>query len=243
MEVVNPRCCGVDVHKKTVVACVITPEKKETRTFSTMTRDLLKLKEWLKECSVTHVAMESTGVLWKPIYNLLEDTFNVAVVNAHHIKAVPGRKTDVKDAEWIADLLRHGLLRSSFIPDREQRELKEFVRYRRSLIQQRGDEVNRIQKVLEGANIKLSAVATDVTGVSGRAMLEAMVRGVEDPQTLAAMAKGRMRNRISDLEEALQGLIGPHQRMLLGKSTSSSHFPRPRNRTFGYGGRRAHAPF
>lgn len=215
MEVVNPRCCGLDVHKKTVVACAITPEKKETRTFSTMTNDLLKLKKWLGECGVTHVAMESTGVLWKPVYNLLEDAFNVIVVNAYHIKVVPGRKTDVKDAEWIADLLRHGLVRGSFIPDRAQRELRELTRYRRGLIQQRADVVNRIQKVLEGANIKLSAVATDVVGVSGRAMLEAMVKGVEDPQTLAAMAKGRMRNRLADLKEALQGLVGPHQRMLL----------------------------
>lgn len=215
MEVVNPRCCGLDVHKKTVVACIITPEKKEIRTFFTMTNDLLKLKEWLKECSVTVVAMESTGVFWKPIYNLLEDDFKMMVINAQHIKTVPGRKTDVKDAEWIADLLRHGLVRGSFIPDRAQRELKELVRYRRGLIQQRSDVVNRIQKVLEGANIKLSSVATDIVGVSGRTMLEAMVRGVEDPQTLMEMAKGRMRKKEADLQEALQGMVGPHQRMLL----------------------------
>lgn len=215
MEVVNPRCCGLDVHKKTVVACVITSGKKETRTFLTMTNDLLKLKEWLKECGVTHIAMESTGVLWKPIYNLLEDGFNVAVANASHIKAVPGRKTDVKDAEWIADLLRHGLVSASFIPDRAQRELRELVRYRRRLIQQRSDGVNQIQKVLEGANIKLSSVATDIVGVSGRAMLEAMVNGVEDPQALVAMAKGRLRKKETDLREALQGLVGTHQRMLI----------------------------
>ncbi|MBM4463782.1 MAG: IS110 family transposase [Chloroflexi bacterium] len=215
MEVVNPRCCGLDVHKKTVVACIITPEKKETRTFSTMTNDLLKLKEWLTEYSVTHVALESTGVLWKPVYNLLEGDFTVLVVNAFHIKTVPGRKTDVKDAEWIADLLKHGLLRGSFIPDRGQRELRELTRYRRGLIQQRADVVNRIQKVLEGANIKLSSVATDVVGASGRAMLEAMVQGTDDPRVLAALAKGRMRNKITQLEEALQGLVGPHQRMLL----------------------------
>jgi transposase len=215
MEVVNPRCCGLDVHKKTVVACVITSGKKETRTFLTMTNDLLKLKEWLKECGVTHIAMESTGVLWKPIYNLLEDGFNVAVANASHIKAVPGRKTDVKDAEWIADLLRHGLVSASFIPDRPQRELRELVRYRRRLIQQRSDGVNQIQKVLEGANIKLSSVATDIVGVSGRAMLEAMVNGVEDPQALVAMAKGRLRKKETDLREALQGLVGTHQRMLI----------------------------
>lgn len=216
MQVVNPRCCGLDVHKKTVVACVITLEMRETRTFSTMTGDLLKLVEWLTKCGVTQVAMESTGVLWKPVHNLLEEKFNVAVVNASHIKAVPGRKTDVKDAEWIADLLRHGLVRGSFIPDRAQRELRELVRYRRGLIQQRADVVNRIQKVLEGANIKLSAVASNVVGVSGRAILEAMVKGVEDSQVLAAMAKGRMRNKRTDLKEALQGLVGPHQRMLIG---------------------------
>jgi len=215
MEVVNPRCCGLDVHKKTVVACIITSKKKETRTFSTMTKDLLKLKEWLANCKVSHVAMESTGVLWKPVYNLLEGDFTVLVVNAFHIKTVPGRKTDVKDAEWIADLLRHGLVHGSFIPDREQRELRELTRYRRSIIQQRADVINLIQKVLEGANIKLSAVATDVVGVSGRAILEAMVKGMDDPKKLAAMAKGRMRNKTTELEESLYGLVGPHQRMLL----------------------------
>ena len=215
MEVVNERCCGLDVHKKTVVACIITPQEKETRTFFTMTRDLLELKHWLSECSVTHVAMESTGVFWKPIYNLLEDDFKVMVINAQHIKTVPGRKTDVKDAEWIADLLRHGLVRGSFIPDRQQRELRELVRYRRGLIQQRADLINRIQKVLEGANIKLSSVASEVVGVSGRAMLEAMVNGTNDPETLAALAKGRLRDKHADLVEALQGLMGAHQRMLL----------------------------
>lgn len=215
MEVVNPRCCGLDVHKKSVVACVIGPEQKATRTFSTMTGNLLKLKEWLTECRVTHVAMESTGVLWKPVYNLLEGEFTVLVVNAFHMKTVPGRKTDVKDAEWIADLLRHGLVRGSFVPDRGQRELRELTRYRRGLIQQRSDVVNRIQKVLEGANIKLSSVATDVVGASGRAMLEAIIRGTEDPKVLAALARGRMRNKTAELEEALYGLVGPHQRMLL----------------------------
>ncbi len=215
MEVIHERCCGLDVHKKMVTACIITPQKKETRTFSTMTRGLLELKDWLSECSVTHVAMESTGVFWKPTYNLLEDDFKVMVINAQHIKAVPGRKTDVKDAEWIADLLRHGMVRGSFVPDRKQRELRELVRYRRGLIQQRADLINRIQKVLEGANIKLSSVATDVVGVSGRAMLEATVHGTGDPETLAALAKGSLRDKHSDLVEALQGLAGPHQRMLL----------------------------
>ncbi len=215
MEMLYPRCCGLDIHKKVVAACTITPEGRETRTFSTMTDDLLKLKEWLLECKVTHVAMESTGVFWKPIYNLLEDSLILLLVNAQHIKALPGRKTDVRDAEWVADLLRHGLVRGSFVPDREQRELRELTRYRRSIIQERVRVVERIQKVLEGANIKLSSVATDITGVSGRAMLEAMVSGVSDPKELAEMARGRMRKKKSILEEALNGLMGEHQKMML----------------------------
>lgn len=215
MRVLHERCCGLDVHKKTVAACVITPEGQETRTFSTMTNDLLRLADWLRENGITHVAMESTGVYWKPIYNLLEDEFTLLVVNAHHIKSVPGRKTDVKDAEWIADLLRHGLIKGSFIPDRPERELRELVRYRRSLIQQRSQVINRIQKVLEGANIKLSAVASDVVGVSGRAMLEAMVSGTQDAQALAALAKGSLRHKRDALEQALHGLMGAHQRMML----------------------------
>ena len=216
MQVVHERCAGLDVHKKTVVASVISREGQETRTFGTMTRDLLLLADWLTERGVTHVAMESTGVYWKPVYNLLEDQFTLLVVNAHHIKAVPGHKTDVKDAEWIADLLRHGLVRGSFIPSRPQRELRELTRARRSLIQQRSQVANRIQKVLEGANIKLASVATDVVGVSGRAMLEAMVAGTEDPQVLAEMARGTLRKKTQALEDALEGLVGPHQRLLLG---------------------------
>jgi transposase len=215
MEVLHPRCCGLDVHKKTVTACVITPDGREIRTFGTMTNDLLKLKEWLHESKVTHVAMESTGVFWKPIYNLLEDGFNLLLVNAQHIKAVPGRKTDVKDAEWIAQLLRHGLVRVSFVPDRNQRELRDLVRYRRSLIDERSREVNRIQKVLEGANIKLSSVASDVVGASGRAMLAAMVNGIDDPKALANMAKGTLRRKKASLEEALQGLISEQQKAIL----------------------------
>jgi transposase len=215
MEVVYERCCGLDVHKKTVVACVMTPDAQETRTFGTMTKDLLMLADWLAEHGVTHVAMESTGVYWQPVYNLLEEDFTLLVVNAYHIKAVPGRKTDVKDAAWIADLLRHGLMHGSYIPDRPQRESRELLRYRRNLIRQRAQVVNRIQKVLEGANIKLSSVASNVVGVSGRAMLEAMVEGSEDPQGLAAMAKGSLRNKRPALEEALRGLMGSHQRMML----------------------------
>ena len=215
MRVVHDRCCGLDVHKKSVVACVMTPESQETRTFGTTTRRLLELSDWLRERRVTHVAMESTGVYWKPIVNLMEDEFTVWVVNAHHIKTVPGRKTDVKDAEWIADLLRHGLLRPSFIPDRPQRELRELVRYRRSLVQERSREANRVQKVLEGANIKLGSVASDVLGASGRMMLTAIAEGEEDPEVLADMAKGRLREKLEELREALQGVVGSHQRFML----------------------------
>lgn len=216
MQVLYERCAGIDVHKRTAVTAVITPEERITQTFGTMTDDLLTLVDWLNAKGVTHVAMESTGVYWKPVYNLLEAAgFNVIVVNAHDMKAVPGRKTDVKDAEWIADLLRHGLLKASFIPDRPQRELRELVRYRKSLIEERAREVNRVQKVLEGANIKLASVATDVLGVSGRAMLEAMIAGKADPKDLAAMAKGRLQKKKDELERALQGQVGVHQRMLL----------------------------
>ena len=215
MESIIERCCGLDVHKKSVVACVITPEGQAVRTFSTMTKELLALADWLKEHRVTQVAMESTGVYWKPVYNLLEEEFTVMVVNARHMKAVPGRKTDVKDAEWIADLLRHGLLQASFIPDRPQRELRELTRYRRSLVEERSREANRIQKVLEGANVKLASVATDVLGVSGRAMLKAMAGGEEDPKVLANLAKGRLREKLPELEAALQGLVRSHQRFML----------------------------
>jgi len=181
-----------------------------------MTCDLIQLREWLLECKVTHVAMESTGVYWKPLFNLLEETsIDVKLVNARHVKNVPGRKTDVKDAEWLASLLQHGMLNGSYVPEREWRELRELVRYRRTLIQERADEVNRVQKVLEGANIKLASVATDVMGVSGRLMLEAMVQGVDDPEALAAMAKGKLRKKQSSLEKAMQGLMGNHQRMML----------------------------
>jgi transposase len=215
MDVLYPRSCGLDVHKKTVTACVVTPDSRETRTFGTVTAELLKLREWLSECEVTHVAMESTGVFWKPIYNLLEDSFSLLLVNAQHVKALPGRKTDVKDAEWIADLLRHGLVRGSFVPDRKQREVRELARYRRTLIEERAREVNRIQKVLEGANIKLSSVASDIVGVSGKMMLQAMISGVEDPKALAEMAKGTLRRKKASLEEALQGVVSEEQKTLL----------------------------
>lgn len=218
MRVVHERCAGLDVHKKTIVVCAITEKGQEVRTFGTMTQNLLSLVQWLAELGCREVAMESTGVYWKPVYNLLEAAeFKPMVVNAQHIKAVPGRKTDVRDAEWIADLLRHGLMRASFIPDRDQRELRELVRYRRSLVQERTREVNRLQKVLEGANIKLASVASEVLGRSGRDMLKALCEGIEDPATLAAMARGRLREKSEQLQQALQGRMGTHQRFLLAE--------------------------
>jgi len=202
MEVVYPCCCGLDVHKRTVVACLIQTgpdgrRHKESRTFETMTDSLLALADWLHTVGCTHVAMESTGVYWKPVYNILEDQLTVLVVNAAHIKAVPGRKTDVHDAEWIAgrplgSMLQHGLLRPSFIPDRAQRELRDLTRTRTSVIDERSAAVNRLQKVLEDANLKVAGVATDVMGVSGRAMIAAILQGTTDPTLLAELAKGAL---------------------------------------------------
>ena len=222
MDVVYPRCAGLDIHKKTVVACVIVPGSKgkphkTIKTFGTMTDDLVELGDWLTEQQATHVAMESTGVFWQPIWNLLEDRFVLLLINAHHIKQVPGRKTDVADSEWIADLLRHGLLRASFVPDRNQRELRELTRYRTSLMQERAAEVNRLQKTLEGANIKLAAVATDVLGKSGREMLEALVVGTNQAGDLAQLAKGRMRAKIPELQRALAGSFRPHHQFMVAR--------------------------
>ena len=223
MDVLHRCCCGVDVHKASVVACLIAPRAggapcKEVRTFGTMTEDLLQLVDWLVAAGCTAVAMESTGSYWKPLYNLLEGVVEqVLVVNAAHIKQVPGRKTDVKDAEWITDLLGHGLLRASFIPDRPQRELRELTRYRTSLIRERAAEVNRVQKVLEGANIKLAAVASDLTGVSGRAMLAALLDGHMDAAAMAQLAQGKLRAKIPQLEQALVGQFGAHQRFMIAQ--------------------------
>ena len=225
MRVVHERCCGMDVHKRTVVACVLSPDGQQTRTFGTMTRDLLALAEWLRSLDISHAAMESTGVFWQPIYNVLEDAgLNVLVANARHIKAVPGRKTDVKDAEWIADLLRHGLIRGSAIPSRARRELREMVRYRLSLTRQRAQVAHRIQKVLEGANVKLSSVVTDLTGVSGRAMLEALISTTDSPDTIADLARGRLRMKRPELVAALEGLVGPNQRLLLASHLRNLDF-------------------
>ena len=221
MDVVNPRCCGLDVHKQRVVACLLTPGpdgqlRKEIRSFGTMTRDLEALADWLTRADCPIVAMESTGVYWQPIWNLLEERFALLLVNARHVKAVPGRKTDVRDCEWLADLLRHGLLRGSFVPDRAQRELREVVRYRTALIQERVDHINRLQKTLESANIKLAAVASSVVGVSAREMLTRLVADqAASPMELADLARGRLREKIPALEQALQGTVGAHHRFLL----------------------------
>jgi transposase len=223
MDVVFTPCAGLDVHKKTVTACRVTPDPSErqadglmeVKEFGTLTRDLLALSDWLAEAGITHVAMESTGEYWRPVYNLLEGDFTVFLVNAAHVKQVPGRKTDKNDARWLAKLMRYGLLHASFIPPRGQREWRELTRYRTTLVQERSREVNRVQGGLERANIKLAAVATDIMGVSGRAILAAVVEGRADPATMAALAKGRLRNKIPVLEQALTGLVDAHHRRLL----------------------------
>ncbi len=220
MQVVYERCAGLDVHKKSVVACRVVPDETghwthTIRTFGTMTTDLLGLADWLRAGEVTHVAMESTGVYWRPIFNILESEFTVMVVNAQHIKQVPGRKTDVKDAQWIAELLQNGLLKPSFIPVVAQRDLRELTRYRRHLIQEHTQEANRVHKLLEDANIKLGNVATDILGVSGRTMLEALIEGNTDSEGLAQLAKGRLRLKLESLEQALTGHLRDSHRFLL----------------------------
>lgn len=229
MDVIYSQCCGLDVHKKTVAACLITSTAgmepvKEIRTFSTMTADLLALADWLREAGCTHVAMESTGVYWRPVYNLLEGQCDLLVVNAQHIKAVPGRKTDVKDAAWIAELLRHGLLRSSFIPSKPQRQLRELTRYRSTLVQDRARALNRLQAVLEDANLKLASVVTDINGVSARAMLEAILAGQRDVAILADLARGRLRAKRDQLKEALEGRVTAHHSFLLTEHLSTLEY-------------------
>ncbi len=219
MQVKYERCCGIDVHKDTVVACVIVSKpsghvQKAIRTFATTTSGLMALAQWLTETGCTHVAMESTGVYWKPVYNLLEGAFEILVVNAADIKKF-GNKTDVTDAEWLADLLRHGLLRGSFIPSAPQRALRDLTRYRTRLIDDRSREVNRVQKVLEDANLKLASVASDVMGVSGRAILAQLIQGQSNPAVLADLAKGRLREKRAALEQALTGRFTAHHRFML----------------------------
>lgn len=220
MDIVYDCCAGLDVHKDTVVVTVRRQEGKRvqqwTRTYGTMTEQLLDLGDWLEAEGVTHLAMESTGVYWKPIWNLLEDRFQILLVNAQHIKHVPGRKTDVKDSEWIAQLLQCGLLRGSFVPPTPQRELRELTRQRRQMVHSKASVANRIQKVLEDANIKLGSVATDVLGVSGRDMLRALIAGEQDAVKLAELARGKLRGKIPALRLALQGRVTEHHRFLLG---------------------------
>jgi transposase len=220
MNLMYERCAGLDVHKRNVVVCVIIADAKghrhkEWRTFSTMTPDLLRLRDWLKALGVTQAAMESTGSFWKPIFNVLEGHLDVMVVNAQHLKAVPGRKTDTKDAEWIADLLQHGLLRPSFVPPASQRELRELTRYRTSLVEERSRIINRLQKTLEDTNIKLASVASDLMGRSARDMLAALLAGEVEASVLAELARGRMRAKRDLLEQALQGHVKSHHRFLL----------------------------
>jgi transposase len=220
MQTLVERGCGLDVHQATVVACLLIVLKngrvqKQVRTFGTTTRELMGLREWLLSESCTHVAMESTGVYWKPIYAILEGAFEIVVANAQHVKKVPGRKTDVKDAEWIADLLCHGLLRPSFVPPSPIRELRDLTRYRRKLVESRTAERNRLLKLLETANIKLASVATDVFGVSGLLMLHALVEGKATAQEMAELAKKQLRKKIPELELALEGKVEEHHRFLL----------------------------
>jgi transposase len=221
MQVVHERCCGLDVHKKTVVACVLITQpdgavQREVRTFKTMTADLLALSDWLSSLGVTHVALESTGVFWRPVFNILEDDERtLLLVNPQHMRAVPGRTTDVRDSEWLADLLRHGLLRASFIPPAPIRAIRELTRSRKTLVQARADEANRLHKTLEGANLKLAAVASDLLGVSSRAMLAALLEGERDADTLAELARGALRAKLPALRQALAGRVQPHHLVLI----------------------------
>jgi len=229
VRVIYKRVAGLDVHKKTVVATrmQVTGEGKldwQTETFGTTTPDLLKLHDWLLEWSLSHVAMESTGDFWKPVYNVLEDTFEVVLTNAQHVHNVPGRKTDAKDSEWLAELMLYGMLKASFIPPKPQRALRDVTRYRTTVIQEHTRLVNRVQKLLEGANIKLSSVATDIMGVSARAMLAEIVAGQTDATVMADLARGRLRNKIPELEKALTGFVEPHHRFLLAQQLAHIDF-------------------
>jgi transposase len=232
MEILYTNCAGLEVHKKTVKVCLLTRMSdgqlhKEFRTYFTTTEELLKLCDWLKEQGCTHIAFEATGVYWKPVFNLLESSFHVLVVNAQHIKAVPGRKTDVKDAEWIADLLQHGLLKASFIPSVPQRELRDLTRYRVRLTEEKAREVNRVQKTLEDTNLKLGDVVSDIMGKASRMILQAIADGETDPVRLASLAVGRVRADQEQLEAALNGHVTDHHRFLLSEHlTQIQHLER-----------------
>ena len=219
MEVVYRCCCGIDVHKKVIVACLINGGEQELREFGTTTSEIKTLANWLIESGCEMIAMESTGVFWKPLYNLFElMDLDAMIVNAAHMKALPGRKTDVKDAEWIADLLRHGLLRASYIPSREQRELREITRYRKSLTEERCREVNRLQKILEGANIKLDSVVKDITGKSARKLLQRIIDDdIPDSDEVSRLIHGRMRSKLDQIVASIDGITTPLQRKLLAQ--------------------------
>ena len=217
MEVLYRCCAGLDVHARTVVACLLKDGRKEIRTFSTMTDDLLALSDWLSAAGCTHVAIESTGVYWKPVFNFLEGAMEVLLVNARHVKAVPGRKTDVRDCEWLADLLRHGLLKASFIPPLEIRELRELTRYRQTLVKEQAAIANRVERIIESGNIKLGQVASDVLGVSGRLMLKALAAGETDTAKLAELARGTLRQKKEELGRALRGRLTTAQRFVLSE--------------------------
>jgi transposase len=229
MRLMYQRCAAIDVHKKTAVACRRQTEtdgtvKSEVKTFGTTTPELLQMMDWLSAWEVTTVAIESTAEYWKPVFNLLEGQFEVILVNAKHVKQVPGRKTDVKDAEWLAELLSYGLLKASYIPAKPQRDLRDLTRHRVTLVQERVRIVNRLQKVLEHANIKLASVASDIMGVSGRQMLEAIVGGETDAAAMADLAKGRMRSKLEALEKALTGVVRPHHRFMLAEHLAHIDF-------------------
>lgn len=216
MEVIYKQCCGIDVHKKVIVACLMVGNKRETRNFGTMTAEIKELANWLYENNCHVVAMESTGVYWKPIYNVLETLgYEIIVANARHIKTVPGRKTDVKDAEWIADLLRHGLIRASYIPDREQREMRDIVRYRKSLIEERSREINRLDKILESANIKLSSLVSDITGTSSQNILRSLLKGSLNQDSIGTMLYGKLRDKRDELLKACDGVLTSCQKVLV----------------------------
>jgi len=217
MQIIHDICCGLDVHAKTVVACLIKQGRKQTLSFSTMTADLLRLLDWLLAEGCTIVAIESTGVYWRPIFNILEPSVEVMLINARHVKAVPGRKTDVKDCKWLADLLRHALLKPSFIPPIEIRELRELTRYRQSLVREQASVANRVQKIAESGNIKLSQVASDALGASGRRMLRALASGETDTEKMSQMARARLRNKRAELKQALEGRLTRAQRWVLGQ--------------------------
>lgn len=232
MKVLYERCAALDVHKKTVTACLVVPgpdgqPQKEKRVFGTMTQDLLRLSDWLFEAGCTHVALESTGVYWKPIFNILEANFEVILVNAGDVKNVPGRKTDMADADWLAELVRHGLVRGSFIPPEPIWVLRDLTRYRTSLIRQKASEVNRLQKFLEDANIKLASVATDISGVSARAMLAELLAEEKDTAAIADLAKGRLRKKIQELQKALKGYLKPHHEAIAALDAEIEEGMRP----------------